>query len=240
MLHWYSMEERRKQIFEAAIEDFIETGHPITSGRLYEQYNFGIKPAMIRRELAALDRDKYLIQTHPSGGRTPTNKAYRLFVQSLLHKRTEQRKRNDRLDMLINEFFARHMQLFTQELASYLNVLSVVYEPEHKVLHKSGLQALCQALDATSTEDILHVIRDFEHLSHRLESSSDWLENMDTVPQVFVGASPITTSGTLSVIAEQFVIDDEHILLLAIGPRRMNYRRSLDFFRSFDEAVHEI
>ena len=69
------MEERRKQIFEAAIEDFIETGHPITSGRLYEQYNFGIKPAMIRRELAALDRDKYLIQTHPSWGITPTNQA---------------------------------------------------------------------------------------------------------------------------------------------------------------------
>lgn len=234
------MGERRKQIFEVAMEDFIETGHPITSGGLYEQYDFGIKPAMIRRELAALDRDGYLVQTHPSGGRTPTNKAYRLFVQSLLHKRTEQRKRDERLDTLMNEFFARHMQLFTQKLASYLNVLSVVYEPERKVFHNSGLQALCQALDVTSTEDMLQVIRDFERLPHRLESGGDWLENAHAVPQVFVGASPITTSDTLSVIAEQFVLDNENILLLAIGPRRMNYRRSLDFFRSFDEAVHEM
>ncbi len=41
------MTDRTAQIFEAAIQEFINTGDPVSSGLLYDRYDFGIKPAMI-------------------------------------------------------------------------------------------------------------------------------------------------------------------------------------------------
>ena len=51
------MRDRTRTILEAGIMEFIRTGLPITSERLFEEYDFGIKPAMIRCELNALDDD---------------------------------------------------------------------------------------------------------------------------------------------------------------------------------------
>lgn len=51
------MRERTKEILEAGVRQFIKTGLPITSERLFEEYDFGIKPAMIRCELNALDEE---------------------------------------------------------------------------------------------------------------------------------------------------------------------------------------
>jgi len=42
------MRDRTRTILEAGIMEFIRTGLPITSERLFEEYDFGIKPAMIR------------------------------------------------------------------------------------------------------------------------------------------------------------------------------------------------
>ncbi|MEA2113612.1 MAG: heat-inducible transcription repressor HrcA, partial [Patescibacteria group bacterium] len=66
------MTSRRKLILKISIDDFISNAHLITSGYLYNKYDFGIKPAMIRRELNELDKEKFLYQAHPSGGRVPT------------------------------------------------------------------------------------------------------------------------------------------------------------------------
>ncbi|PIR89664.1 hypothetical protein COU04_02365, partial [bacterium (Candidatus Gribaldobacteria) CG10_big_fil_rev_8_21_14_0_10_33_41] len=56
---------------------------PISSNFLKEEYNLEISPATIRAELARLDEDGFLEQVHISGGRIPTNKAYRFFVDNL-------------------------------------------------------------------------------------------------------------------------------------------------------------
>ena len=50
------MTDRTAQILEAAIQEYINTGDPVSSGLLYDRYDFGIKPAMIRLELDELER----------------------------------------------------------------------------------------------------------------------------------------------------------------------------------------
>ena len=76
--------ERGEQILQAVIQGFIDTKEPISSGWLYDQYDFGIKPAMIRLELDALENDGYLEQPHHSAGRVPTDEGYELFVRHIL------------------------------------------------------------------------------------------------------------------------------------------------------------
>ena len=77
------LKERTLDILEASVRDFIETGNPVTSERLYRKYDFGIKPAMIRWELHDLAKQNYLCQNHPSGGRIPSDKAYKFFVEEI-------------------------------------------------------------------------------------------------------------------------------------------------------------
>ena len=75
--------ERGQQILEAVIQGFIDTKEPVSSGWLYDQYDFGIKPAMIRLELDTLEDEGYLEQPYHSAGRIPTDAGYELFVSRL-------------------------------------------------------------------------------------------------------------------------------------------------------------
>ena len=72
--------ERTKSILEAVIKEFAKTGSPVSSSRLYENYDFGIRPARIRSELNSLVKLGYLDRPHTSAGRVPTNKGYVFFV----------------------------------------------------------------------------------------------------------------------------------------------------------------
>ena len=87
------MRDRTQSILEASVREFIKTGKPITSEILYDVYDFGIKPAMIRLELGDLSSDGFFYQTHPSGGRYPTDKAYKYFVDSIIEKKSKKEHR---------------------------------------------------------------------------------------------------------------------------------------------------
>jgi len=69
--------KRQENILEKIIRKYIKEVQPISSNFLKEEYNLEISPATIRAELARLDEDCFLEQVHISGGRIPTNKAYK-------------------------------------------------------------------------------------------------------------------------------------------------------------------
>ena len=53
------MNERTQSILYTSVHDFIREGRPITSEYLFEEYDFGIKPAMIRWELSYLNENAW-------------------------------------------------------------------------------------------------------------------------------------------------------------------------------------
>lgn len=231
------MDVRTKTILEAAVSEYIRTGEPITSEGLYRRYAFGIKPAMIRWELNALSDAGYLYQRHPSGGRFPTDKAYLLFVRELLEEDPEaETARAARA--LAEDLLKGKIQAFVKECSDYLNVLSVGYRPAKEDLYESGLSELLNQIEVDRKEDWMQVVNDFESLQDRLSRKQDWWEEQSG-PRVFVGSSPITKSDHLSVVAHRFGEGDEQMLVVAIGPKRMDYRKSLRLMRSLENAFDE-
>ena len=75
--------KRKKQILLFAVDEYIRSAQPITSGMLNMHFN-DISSATIRNELNALESMGYLKQLHTSGGRVPTALAYKEYVNSLL------------------------------------------------------------------------------------------------------------------------------------------------------------
>jgi len=76
---------RAKQILYAVISEFVATGQPVGSRTLSKKAGIDLSPASIRNVLADLDELGYLVQPHTSAGRVPTDKAFRLFIDALMH-----------------------------------------------------------------------------------------------------------------------------------------------------------
>ncbi len=74
---------RKKEIVLVAVDEYIKTAQPITSGGLNVHFK-DISSATIRNELNALESMGYFKQLHTSGGRVPTSLAYKEYVNSLL------------------------------------------------------------------------------------------------------------------------------------------------------------
>ncbi|MEK7076972.1 MAG: hypothetical protein AAB967_01955 [Patescibacteria group bacterium] len=223
--------ERTWNILEASVRDFIETGNPVTSERLYRKYDFGIKPAMIRWELHDLARQNYLSQNHPSGGRIPSDKAYKFFVEEIRREmEKETRERGREAEILTGLLLEGERKKFVRMLAKELKTLGVCYDIEEEMLYGSGFGELLGHLDASI--NIRRVVEDFEMIPERLMEEKDWWEGESDWPQIFIGKSPLTKSRDLSVIVSKMETKNgESALILAMGPKRMNYEHSLRLFR---------
>jgi len=81
-----NLSTRKLEILKHTIEDYITDAQPITSGGVHEKHLSDISPATLRNELNALEAMGYLKQLHTSGGRVPTQKAYRLYVNELMNQ----------------------------------------------------------------------------------------------------------------------------------------------------------
>ena len=60
------LENRKKQILQAIIEEYINTAEPVSSGALVQKYNLDYSSATIRNEMADLEKSGYLEKPHTS------------------------------------------------------------------------------------------------------------------------------------------------------------------------------
>jgi transcriptional regulator of heat shock response len=235
------MRERTKDILEAGVQYFIKTGFPITSERLYEEYDFGIKPAMIRCELNELDEAGYLEQGHPSGGRRPTHKGYKFYVDNLLSQKEEKKLDLSKqpLGDLIDDLLRGNTRSFVEQISDSMNMLSVGYGPANDEFYNSGLHDLFNRLEMSAKEDFLKVVEDFEFITKRIEEDREWWERAETWPQIFIGHSPVTKSKHISVIAERLELPQGDFLFFLVGPNRMDYERSIHMIRLLERSLDE-
>lgn len=81
------LDERKKQILQAIIEEYIETAEPVSSGSLLSKYeSLNCSSATIRNEMAELERIGFIEKPHTSAGRIPSDKGYRFYVDELLRE----------------------------------------------------------------------------------------------------------------------------------------------------------
>ena len=81
------LDERKKKILYAIIQNYQETGEPVGSRTISKYLDVKLSPATIRNEMSDLEEMGYIVQPHTSAGRIPTDKGYRLYVDSLLEEK---------------------------------------------------------------------------------------------------------------------------------------------------------
>lgn len=80
------LSQRKREILQAIIEDYIATAEPVASRNLAKNHDLGLSAATIRNEMADLEEMGYLDKPHTSAGRVPSELGYRFYVDSLMQK----------------------------------------------------------------------------------------------------------------------------------------------------------
>ncbi|MBP3468273.1 MAG: heat-inducible transcription repressor HrcA [Lachnospiraceae bacterium] len=81
------LDDRKLKILYAVIRNYLETGEPVGSRTISKYTDLNLSSATIRNEMADLEELGFIIQPHTSAGRIPTDKAYRLYVDTIMEEK---------------------------------------------------------------------------------------------------------------------------------------------------------
>lgn len=84
------LDERKMKILQAIIRNYLETGEPVGSRTISKYTDLNLSSATIRNEMADLEELGYIVQPHTSAGRIPSDKGYRLYVDSMMEENARQ------------------------------------------------------------------------------------------------------------------------------------------------------
>jgi heat-inducible transcriptional repressor len=154
------LNEHYQNILRATIRHYIATAEPVASKTLLEEYKFRVSSATIRNALGKLEKEGLLYQPHPSSGRIPSDRGYRIYVDELLTP-------NDRLGREIERSLDRDVQArswsfeallqkATHLLASFSGYIAIVTLPH---THADSLRHL-QLVRISDRQLMLIVVTD--------------------------------------------------------------------------------
>jgi len=124
--------EREKTILRYIIEDFIHTASPVGSRYISKKTDLSLSPATIRNVMSDLEDMNFLTHTHTSGGRVPTDKGYRYFVNQLMEIEPLKSGEIDMIKSQINETEISSDEIYKEVskiLGKLTKEISIVSQP---------------------------------------------------------------------------------------------------------------
>ncbi|CAG7596334.1 heat-inducible transcriptional repressor HrcA [Leucobacter soli] len=70
-------------VLHAIVGDYVASNEPVGSKTIVDRHQFGVSAATIRNDMAQLEEEDLIVAPHTSSGRVPTDKGYRLYVDTL-------------------------------------------------------------------------------------------------------------------------------------------------------------
>ncbi|MBI4132260.1 MAG: hypothetical protein HY474_01365 [Candidatus Sungbacteria bacterium] len=237
--------ERQKTILDALISEYVSTAEPVASLELVRKYSLPYSPATVRSELVALDDAGYLTQPHTSAGRIPTDRAYRLFINERIAGPTDRgRDVSSREEAALRELrefddpvgFAKQA---SRLLAHLTRSFVLAGFPTEELFYKSGIREVIaepEFADADLLQGFGALMDVVEDEVMRRFDAEEFIDE----PQAFIGGeNPIREARrygmVISAVETPFAKEG---LIALIGPKRMDYRRSVALLRHIQELLN--
>lgn len=233
------MTERQQKILSAIVEQYAEVASPVGSSLLARAFN--VSSATVRADMAELEHLGYIHQPHTSAGRVPTDKGYRLYVNSLAEGDTnnvwpERRGEKALASRVANggapERTIRNAVDTLVELTHNLGLATIGNQ-----LYMSGLSNLFGQPEFINNVQV-------QQVAHLLDNLEPWLrEAAPNEPlSVYIGQeNPIGRSAGCSLVICRFrgpFSDRSYIGTL--GPTRQSYRDVMTLVRRAGQELEEV
>jgi transcriptional regulator of heat shock response len=233
-------EARKRAVLTTTINRYILEAAPIASEELAEYFN--LSSATIRNIFSELEDEGYLTHPYTSGGRIPTEKGYRYYVDSLLLQiqlvdeekikiSREYTRKIKRLEDALEE-----TSKVIEETTHYTGIVSFL-EWQDRMFYK-GLSRILEQPEFKNTEKMRLLIKVVEDKQHLLE-----VINRDSSDRtrVYIGRE-LDCSGMEDC---SLVVSDYHKKnkpqgkLAVLGPVRMEYSHIIPALEYISEVLSE-
>ena len=232
------MSDRQMKILSAIIEQYAELAAPVGSVLLAKL--FDVSPATIRTEMAKLEEMGYIKQPHTSAGRIPTDRGYRLYVNSITENDDESITENRHTRAIQSRVSGGNRA----DLAIKTAVDSLV-----ELTHNLGLATIGDQLYLSGIGNLFAQpeFDDGEHVrdvARLLDNLEPWLR--EAIPNetlnVFIGSeNPIGRNSGMSLIISRFrspYSDRSYIGIL--GPTRQSYARVMSLVSQTGKMLERV
>jgi len=134
MVRTVDYESRRRAVLTSAINRYIKDATPVSSQDIAQE--FDLSPATIRNIFAELEEAGYLTHPYTSGGRIPTNKGYRYYVDFLI---SQMEILDDEKEHIVHEY-KREMKKIEDALEATSGIIS-------RITHCAGIVSFLEWQD---------------------------------------------------------------------------------------------
>lgn len=235
------MTERQLKILEAIVEQYAEVAVPVGSVMLAKLFN--VSSATIRSEMAVLEELGYIAQPHTSAGRIPTDKGYRLYVNTITESSESTPQLADRSTRAIDARVATYTDRADRAIRSAVDSLA-------EVTRNLGLATIGDQLymsgmsNLFSQPEFMTNSGNVQQIAALLDNLEPWLrEAAPNEPlNVFIGAeNPVGKSSQASLIISRFVSPySDRSYIGVLGPTRQEYARVMRLVRHTGAMLEEV
>ncbi|MDD5465199.1 MAG: hypothetical protein PHP73_02495 [Candidatus Omnitrophica bacterium] len=232
---------RRKSVLNAAINRYIKNALPVASDEIAEE--FDLSPATIRNIFSELDDSGYLKHPYTSGGRVPTDKGYRYYVDFLV----QQMELVDDEKQRILRDCKRQMRRLDDALENTSEVIS-------EITHYAGIVSFLEWQDKFFYKGIGRILdqpefRDVDKIRLLVRLIEDKKRLLDIINRDFSGKVKVYIGSELgfpdiescSLVVSSFKLKNQPSGRLAVlGPMRMEYNHIIPAMEYISEVLSQV
>lgn len=233
---------RQSALVATIVGQYIKTAKPISSKEIEKSGFFGLKSASIRGEMNELESAGYLNQFHTSGGRVPTDLAYRYYVDNFIEPGKLKPNSTDKkkISLAIRDAGSDPYQLnknVARTLSDLCENLVITNIDQREDFFKFGLSSMFELPDFRELDKAFRLTNFFDQfedvfsqLEKHLFSMMD--ERFENLNIIIGGENKIRDVKDETVMFARYNLPEKFTgSLTLIGPTRMDYERNIGLIR---------
>lgn len=234
--------DRKRELLKVIIDEYIKTAEPVGSETIVGKHNFGVSPATVRNEMAALIEGGFLKQPHTSAGRIPTPLGMKFYVNELMKEQSVTVK--DEVEIKENLWdyrfhLHRLLKQATRELAEKSGTLALAVTEEGDVVYSGAhmILEMPEFYDIDLTKTIL-MLPDHTELLNRILERAVGNEPVHVLLGDEMGSEYLEYCG---MVFSPFGSGKKNAGVIGVlGPTRMAYSRVVPTVRYFGDLLTEL
>lgn len=242
---------RQSALIANIVSQYIQSAKPVSSKEIEKSGFFGLKSASIRGEMNDLETMGYLAQFHTSGGRIPTDVAYRYYVDNFIQPDKLKPNQNDKkkISLAIKEAGSDPHQLnknVAKTLSDICDNLVVTNIDQNEDFFKCGLSGMFELPDFRELDRAFRltgVFDQFENIFSQLEKDffGDFSEIFSDIKIKIGRENPMKNIRQETVIFTKYNLPENFTgSLTLIGPTRMDYEKNIGLVRYTADELNKI
>ncbi|MDD5120400.1 MAG: hypothetical protein PHR84_03730 [Candidatus Omnitrophica bacterium] len=232
---------RRKSVLHSAINRYIKNAVPVASDDIADE--FDLSPATIRNIFSELDKSGYLKHPYTSGGRVPTDKGYRYYVDFLIQQMEllveekqcilrECKRKQKRLDDALE-----NTSEVISEITHYAGIVSFL-EWQDKIFYK-GISRILDQPEFRDADKMRLLVRLIEDKKRLLEIIN---RDFSGKVKVYIGSElGFPEMENCSLVISSFKLKNQPSGRLAVlGPMRMEYNHIIPTMEYIADVLSQV